>query len=169
MVGAEVDKLAAGGEAAAFEAAIRDAVAACARVRQLAETHDATVAELVDAATDLGAEPPAPAGPRGTSASIAVKDKTIIHKRVSVTPVGARIRAALQYAMDGDTDRAAAEVRTVTELAAAKRPAHLLRNRQGMLFQMSQLNDGIRSQIHTGDLTELFGHDIDRYMEGTLE
>ena len=104
----------------------------------LAAAHDADVAALVAAATDFRAEPAAPAGPRGTSAYIAVKGAAIMHGRVTVSPIGDRIRAALEHAMSGDIGRAIAKVRSVTATPEPRRPDHLLRNaRSGMLVPIS--------------------------------
>jgi hypothetical protein len=167
-IGAEVGKLAQAEHTEQLAEALRDVAAACARFRALADAHDADVADLVAAATDLGAEPAAPGGPRGTSSHVAVKGATIIHKRVTVTPLGGHVRAALEHAVSGDIDRAVAEVQSSAREPEPRRPDHVLRNRRsGMLFTTDgDLGDGMRSQIRTGDLIELSGYDVDRYMTG---
>lgn len=174
MIGIEIDKIAASGEAGALEAALRDVAAACARVRQLAGAHDATVTELVDAAADLGAEPPAPGGPRATSARVAFRrdranGDAVMHGRTLVRPVGHQVQAALTYAMEGDADRAVAEALPVTVLPEPKRPEYVLRHqRSGNIIAMTDLNQALQAQVRSGDLEILSGHDVDRYMEGTL-
>ena len=168
-IGSEVDKLATGDQTEALAGALRVVAMACARVRDIAGAHDAAVAELVAAAEDLGAEPMAPAGPRGTSGYVAVKGATIIHKRTTVSPVGSRINAALGHAMSGDPDRAVAEVGAATQLPEPKRPDYLLRGSGGMLIpHYGPLNSGMEAQIRTGAVTQLSGHDVDAYMRGEL-
>lgn len=168
-IGAEVDKLAAGDEMEALGDALRVVAMACARVRDIAGAHDTAVASLVAAAADLGAEPMAPGGPRGTSGYVAVKGTAIIHKRVTVSPVGSRIRAALEHAMSGDPDRAVAEVGAATQLPEPKRPDYLLRGANGMIISMTgPLNQGMEAQVRTGGVTLLSEHDIDLYMAGEL-
>jgi hypothetical protein len=169
-IGAEVDRLAASPQPEGLADALRDIADACARVRSVANAHDADVADLVAAATALRVEPAAPAGPRKTSSFVALKGRdSISHKAVTVSPVGARIGAAIGHAVSGDLDRALAEVWAVTVISESKRPLHLLRNQSGTLFPYgSELNSGMLSQIRSGALTELSAHDIDLYMRGEL-
>lgn len=174
-IGAQVDELARAEHAERLADALRTAAAACNQVLALAAAHDADVAALVATATDFRAEPAAPAGPRGTSAYVAVKGATITHGRTTVSPLGNRIRAALGYAVSGDVDRAVAEVQSVTAAPEPKRPDHLLRNlRSGMLVAITgELNDGMKAQLKTtnprsGELVELDEHDVEKYMRGEL-
>jgi vacuolar-type H+-ATPase subunit E/Vma4 len=168
-VGDQVDELARGDNAERLMDALRAAAAACARVGAIAASHDADVAALVAVASDLGAEPAAPGGPRSTSAYIAVKGTAIVHKGVTVSPIGDRIRAALGWAIGGNLRMAAAEVQTVTRTRDPQRPDHLLRNPAGMLFPIhGPLNDGMSSQVRTGSLAKLSEHEIDLYMKGEL-
>jgi hypothetical protein len=174
-IGTEIDKLAQPEHAEQLAEAVRDIAAACARFRTVAEAHDADVADLVAAATDLRAEPAAPGGPRETSSFIAVKGATIAHRRVVITPLAGHAQAALAHAMSGDVNRAIAEVRAVAMAPEPRRPDHLLRNaRSGMLVPIyGELNDGMKAQLRasnprSGDLDELSDDDVDRYMKGEL-
>ena len=168
-IGDQVDELARAEHAEQLEDALRTAADACHRVRVLAAAHDADVAALVAAAAEFGVEPVAPAGPRSTSAHIAVKGNAIMHKRILVSPLGARIHSALSHAINGDLRRAAAETQTVTQAAEAKRPDHILRNPAGVLFPIQgPLSDAMCSQIRTGNLTRLTELDVDLYMSGEL-
>lgn len=174
-VGAEVDKLAESDETTALADAIRAVAATCARVRQLVKAHDAAVAELAEAARDLGAEPIAPGGPRRTSARVGViggrgKGDSMAHERIVVSPVGDHLRAALEHALGGDPDRAVAEIQPVTVRPERKRPDHLIRNRRSgnIIAMTAELNAEMLAQIRSGDIEELFGHDVDLYMEGEL-
>jgi hypothetical protein len=168
-IGAEVDKLAQPERGERLASALRDVAAACARVRAASDAHDADFADRGAGATDLGAELAAPGGPRSTSAYIAVRGTSIIHKRVTVSPLGARIHAALGYAINGDPGRAAAAVQAVTQAGEPKRPDHLLRNPAGVLFPIQgPLSDSMSSQIRTGNLARLSEHEISLYMAGEL-
>jgi hypothetical protein len=168
-VGAEVDKLAQPEHAEQLAEALREVAAACARFRALADAHDVDVADLVAAAADLKAEAAAPGGPRESSSFVAVKGDSIAHRRITVRPLGGRVRAALGHAMGGDIGRAVAEVRSAATAPESKRPDHLLRSGSGGLFPMDDpLNDGIRAQIRAGNLVELSAYDVDRYMKGEL-
>lgn len=174
-IGAEVGKLAQPEQAEQLAEALREIAGACERFRSLAGAHDADVADLVAAATDLKAEPAAPGGPRETSSYLAVKGDAITYKRTTVTPLGTRVGAAIGHAVSGDIGRAVAEVRAVAQVPEPKRPDHLLRNvRSGMLVPIyGPLNDGMQAQLRTNsprsaDLVELSHHDIDRYMAGEL-
>jgi hypothetical protein len=175
MIGAEVDKVAASDTAAALEGALRDVAAACTQVRELAGTHDKSVSELVAAATDLQAEPPAPGGPRATSARIAVrKDRangdSVLHGRTLVSPVGTKIQAAIAYVVEGDADRAVAHARPATELPDPDRPRYLLRDvrSRNVIAMTSEPDAAMYSRIRSGDVELLSGYDIDRYMEGEI-
>lgn len=166
-IGDKVDELARAEHAEQLADALRAAAAACQQVRALATAYDADVAALVATATGLGAEPAAPGGPRSTSAHVAVKGASIVHKRVTVSPLGARIRAALVCAVNGDLGAAVAELQTVTRAADPRRPDHLLRNPAGVLFPIhAPLSDAMSSQVRTGNLTMLTEHEIDLYMSG---
>jgi hypothetical protein len=174
-IGAEVDKLAEPEHTEQLAEAVRDIAAACARFHTVAGAHDADLADLIAAATDLRAEPAAPGGPRETSSFIAVKGDTITHRRIVTTPLAGHAQAALTHAMRGDIDRAVAEIRTATTAPERKRPDHLLRNlRSGMLVAITgELNDGMKAQLRTtnprsGELEELSGHDVEKYMRGEL-
>ena len=168
-IGEKIDELARAEHAEQLADALRAAAAACNEVLALAAAHDADVAALVAAATDLRAEPAAPGGPRSTSAYIAVKGTSIVHKGVMVSPLGDRIHAALGYAINGDPGRAAAAMQAVTQAREANRPDHLLRNPGGALFPIQgPLSDAMSSQVRTGSLAKLSEHDIDLYMAGDL-
>jgi hypothetical protein len=172
-IGAEVDKLAQPEHTERLAEALRDVAAAVAKFRNLAAAHDADVADLVAAATDLKAEPEAPSGPRGTSSYIAVKGTAIIHRRTTITALGSRVHAAVGHAVSGDIDRAIAEVRAATTVPEPRRPDYLLRNvRSGMIVPIhGPLNDGMAAQLKrnnplSGTLEELSAHDVDRWMRG---
>jgi hypothetical protein len=175
MIGTEIDKLAGAGTAAAMEDALRDVAAACARVRELAGSHDAAVFEFVQAAEDFGAEPPAPGGPRATSARIAVrKDRangdSVLHGRTLVSPVGSKIQAAIAFAVEGDPDRAVAHARPAAELPEPGRPKYLLRDvrSRNVIAMTSEPAEAMYSRIRSGDIELLSGYDIDLYMAGEL-
>jgi hypothetical protein len=175
-IGAEVDKLAQPEHSDQLADAMRDIAAACARFHLLAQAHDADLADLVAAATDLRAEPAALAGPRETSSYVAVKGDTIAHRRVVLTPLAGHVRAALAHAMNGDINQAVTEIRTATKaVPEPRRPDHLLRNvRSGNIVEIyGPLTDGMKAQLRSsnprsGELDELSDHDIDLYMEGEL-
>jgi hypothetical protein len=175
VIGAEVDKLAQPEHTEQLAEAVRDIAVACARFNAVAGAHDADLADLIAAATDLRAEPAAPGGPRGTSSFIAVKGGTITHRRVVITPLAGHAQAALAHATRGDINRAVAEVRAATTAPEPKRPDHLLRNiRSGNIVTIyGELNDGMRAQLRasnprSGEIEELSDHDIDLYMKGEL-
>ena len=169
-IGAEVDKLGQPAHTEPLAEALRDIAAAADRFRLLAAAHDGDVAELVAAARDLGAEPPAPAGPCGSSGYVAVTGGgAIAHKRLTVAPLGGHVRAAIGHAVNGDIDQAVAEVQTATTAPEPRRPDHVLRNRNGALFTMDgPLGDGMLSQIRAGDLAELGPREVERWMRGEL-
>jgi len=175
VIGAKVDELARPEHAEKLADALRAAAAACNQVLALAAAHDADVAALVAAATDFRAEPVAPAGPRGTSAYVAVKGTAITHGRVTVSPIASHVREALGHAMSGDVDRAVAKVQAVATTPEPRRPDHLLRNMlSGNIVPIyGELNDGMKAQLKTtnprsGQLVELSDHDVNLYMEGRL-
>jgi len=168
-IGAQVDQLASPETAARIAAAVRDVADACRRARALVAEYDAGVAELVAAAKDLRAEPAAPAGPRESSAYVAVDRHSVTHKRIRVAPLAGRAEEALGLALSGDAERAVAEITTGIAVKEPRRPDHVLRSGSGGLFPMDDpLNDGILSQLRTGDLVELSDYDVDRYMRGEL-
>lgn len=168
-IGGEVAKLASDQHAQRITAALRQVTAACDLVTAIAAAHDADIARLITAAMDLDAEPRALNGPRATSASVAVQGNAIHYRNVMVSPIGQKVEAALREAMNGDPDRAAARLRPTTKMTAPRRPDHLFRNRSGALWPIDgELNDGLRSQVRDGTLTELSDHDIDKYMAGEL-
>jgi len=166
-IGKQVDGLAvaAPGE---LPDALRAVAAACARVRELAAAHDATVAELVAAASTLRAEPMAPGGPRKTSAFVAVQGDTIVHKRTQAGPVGDRVSRALGFALGGDLDEAIAAVRTVTERPEPHRAVHHFRGPNGRVHTFDNLTPGLQAQVLAGALVPLSETEIQRFMEGTL-
>ena len=138
-------------------------------LRAIAAAHDADVAELVTAAADLATEPMAPGEPRGTSAFVAVRGDAVIHKRVKVSPVSGRIGSVLAHAVNGDPDRAVAQVLAAVTLSDPKRPDYLLRGSGGMLVAITgELSDVMRSQVRTGSAQLLSDYDIDLYMQGEL-
>jgi len=127
--------------------ALRDIATACARFRGLAAAHDEAVADLAAAATDFGAEPEAPGGPRPTSAYVAVDRGTITHRRTKVSPVG-DCANALSKAMQGEVDAALAEIRTAIQVREPKRPDYLLRGPNGQLIAITgDLNPAMAAQI----------------------
>lgn len=169
-IGVEVDRLGTTNETAAMSDALRDIATACARFRGLAAAHDETVAELVAAATDLGAEPEAPGGPRPTSAHVAVNRDTITHRRTKVSPVG-DCADALSKAMQGDVDAALAGIRTAIQVREPKRPDYLLRGANGMLITIiGDLTPAMAAQIRdpNSGTQALSDHEIDLYMDGEL-
>lgn len=167
-IGAAIDRLAGPEHSGRIERAMLDISAACDALRALAAAHDRDVAALIAAAKQLEAEPEAPAGPRSTSAHVAVKDKTIVHKAVRLAPVGHRVDIALGHALHGDPGRAAAEVRAVTITPGRRRPEHLFRSKNGMIHSIDNLNEGLRAQVQSGELVELTAYDIDLWMAGEL-
>jgi hypothetical protein len=169
-IGEQVAKLASEQHAQRIEAALRQVTAACDLVQAMAAEHDSGLADLIRAAMDLDAEPKAHNGPLATSAYVAVQGHAIHHQNMMVSPIASRVEAALREAMSGDPDRAISRLRPATKTTAARRPDHLLRNtRDGGLWPIDgELNDGIRSQLSGGTLTELTAHDIDLWMEGRL-
>jgi hypothetical protein len=170
-IGAQVDELAGQGRAERLAGAVQDVATAFAALRDLATAHDADVAALVAAATDLGAEPEAPGGPRPTSANVAVRGAAITHGRITVQPVGQRIERALSCVANGDTGRAVAELQAaVIVKQPRRRPDHLFRSSSGALLTFDDpLPDGIRTQIgERGGLQELSPLDVDRYLAGEI-
>jgi hypothetical protein len=168
-VGAEVDQVAAAEPGKAFQEALADVARACQKVRDLADGHDATVAALVAAATDLQVEPKAPGGPRATSAHVAVEGRSVMHKGTMLAPVRERVEQALQHALVGDVERAAYLARPVVEVPAAKRPDHLLKGRNGVLHAFDgELNTGMQSHLRSGELVRLSDVDVEAYMRGEL-
>ena len=169
-IGTEVDRLAAADETVAMAEALRDVATACARFRRLAESHDEAVAELVAAAVDLGVEPPAPGGPRPTSAHVAVDRKAIVHKRTRVSPLSS-CAAALGKAMEGDVDAALAEVRVAIQVREPKRPDYLIRGANGQLIACTgDLDPIMAAQVSNPNsgTHRLSEHEIDLYMNGQL-
>jgi hypothetical protein len=169
-IGAEVDRLVASDETAEMTAALRDVAAACARFRALAAAHDEAVAELVAAAQDLGAEPPAPGGPRATSAYVAVARNAIVHRRTKVSPLGS-CATALAKAMEGDVDAALAELKVAVQQREPKRPDYLLRGGSGQLIAITgELDPAMAARIRdpNGDVKQLSEQEIDLYLAGTL-
>lgn len=168
-VGAQVDKAAAAAPGKAMKAALEEVAAACAKVRALAEGHDAGVAALVATAVELGVEPTAPAGPRATSAHVAVDGDAVTHKRTRLVPVRDKVGAALPYALAGDVAKAAEIVRPVVEVPEAQRPEYVLRGRNGLLQPVgAPLNSGMQALIRSGEVVLLSEVDIDRWMAGEL-
>ncbi|WP_042400357.1 hypothetical protein [Streptacidiphilus carbonis] len=168
-VGAEVENTAAAEPGQALREALAEVARVCARVRALADGHDATVAALVAAAVDLQVEAKAPAGPRATSGHVAVEGRAIVHKAVKLVPVRDLVEQALQHAVTGDVERAAGMARPVVEVPAAKRPDHLLRGRNGVLHPISgDLNNGMQAHVRSGEVVPLSDTDVDRWMRGEL-
>jgi hypothetical protein len=87
-----------------------------------------------------------------------------------VAPLADRAEKALGLALSGDAERAVAEITTGIAVKEPRRPDHLLRNvRSGTILGMDNpLSEGIRSQLHTGDLVELSDYDVERYWKGEL-
>jgi hypothetical protein len=170
QIGTEVDKLAAdaGGATSELADALQAVALACARVRTLATAHDGAVAALVAAANDLGAEPMAPAGPRSTSAFVAVRGTSIVHKRTQVSPVGDRVARALAQAVAGDPVSAITDADAVTQRPEARRASYHFRGGNGLIHTFDNLTDGIQAQVRSGDLKPLTESEIIAYMEGTL-
>jgi len=168
-VGDEADKLASGDSVTALADALEQVAAAAVKVHELAATHDTALAELIAAATDLDAGPPSPAGPRSTSAFVAVHNGDLLHKNTRVSPIGDRADAALREALGGDVPRARELLTPVTRLVPATRPDYLLRGSGGALLPIyGPLNPHMEAQIRNGDVTKLTDHEVGLYMAGEL-
>jgi hypothetical protein len=169
QVGAEVDRHAAAEPGSALLAALAEVAQACGRVRVLADGHDAVVAALAAAATDLQVEGKAPSGPRVSSSHVAVEGRSVVHKSTKLVPVREAVEQALQHALADDVERAAGLARPVVQVPAAQRPDHLLRGRNGVLHPISGvLNSGMQAHVRSGELVPLSDVDVERWMRGEL-
>ncbi|MGI8452145.1 MAG: hypothetical protein ACR2MP_34160 [Streptosporangiaceae bacterium] len=143
--------------------------AAAATVRDLAGQWDGLVAELSAAAADLGAEPAAPAGPRKSSAFVTVARMSIVHKLTELQPVGPKIDQAIQHALRGDTEAAAAAAVQVVTRAEPQRMDHHFWSPNGTVMAMTDpLPPGIAVQVRAGELRPLTAIKVDRYRAGEL-
>lgn len=168
QVGAEVDSLAASG-LQELPGALRDVAAAVAAVRVMAQGWDVSVAELLAAATDLDVQPSAPAGPRKSSAFLAVKGDTIQHKLTEVRPIGSRLSRVLEHAMAGDINEALAAAGIVAELPSPRRLDHYVFGPAGQVLSFSDpMPPGVEFQVRNGELRPLTEPQIRAYLAGEL-
>ena len=169
-IGRQVDALAAGAGTELAEA-LHEVADACGKVRSLAAAHDAAVADLIAAARDLRAEGRAPAGPRKTSADVAIAANAVSHKRTTVHQVGGKLAAVLALAINGQPEAAANKAELVTEQPAPLRATHYLRRAaDGMIFTYDgkDLPGGWVGQLSRGELERLTDREIELYLQGEL-
>lgn len=167
-IGDQVDALAATGSAEMAEA-FRALAGAAARVRALAARWDGTVSGLAAAARDLGAEPPAPGGPRKSSGFVAVRDRAVVHKRTEVRPVAPHLDQAIAAAVSGDAEQAIALAVMVAGLPEPRRAGNYLRAAGGQVIAYDNpLPGGIAHQVSSGELVPLSDAEISRYLAGEL-
>lgn len=169
-IGRQVDDLAAGTGPELAEA-LQEVADAVAKVQRIVAGHDAGVADLIAAARDHRVEGRAPAGPRATSAHIAVSGDAISHKRTTVHQVGGKLRTVLALAIDGKPAEAADKAQPVTELAEPVPSRYYLRRRDDrMIFPYSgkKLPDGWVGQIARGEMEQLTDREIELYLAGEL-
>jgi hypothetical protein len=168
-IGRQVDALAeeTGSQLAEALQEVGDAVA---KVRQIVTVHDASVADLIAAGRDLRAETRAPAGPRASSAYIAVAADSISHKLTTLHQVGGRLATVLKLAADGKPTEAVDKAHLVTQIAAPHRAAWYLRGPEGQIFTYSRqkLPDGWLGQLARGEMQRLNDREIDLYLRGEL-
>jgi hypothetical protein len=168
-IGDQVDALAAGG-GAELAGAFRALAAAADRVRALAAGWDGTVGMLADAARDLGAEPPAPSGPRKSSSFISVCSGAVVHKRTEVRPVAPHLDQAIVAAVSGDADKAITLTAMVKGLPEPKRADNYFRAPSSgqVIAYDDPLPGGIAVQIANGELVPLSEVEVSRYLAGEL-
>jgi hypothetical protein len=76
-------------------------------LKRLVEAHNGNVRATIDRAKELGAEPPAPNGPRASSAHVTAKSRVIQSGNTVVQVVDSKtVAAAVALALKGDTDAA---------------------------------------------------------------
>jgi hypothetical protein len=170
-VGAQADELAAS-LATELPRVVAAAVAGLAALHQLEGEYDATLAGLMSAAAELGAEPPAPSGsPRESSPYVALTSgrDALMHKNLELRPIGPAIGKAIACAIEGDAEGALAAVSPVT-VRKPQRLDHYFRTTGGQILGMSDpLHPGIVIQVKAGELTPLEDPDeVDRYLRGEL-
>ena len=167
-IGDQVDSLAAS-SSAEMAGALRTLAAAAGQVRALAAGWDGAVAELVAAARDLGAEPPAPSGPRKSSGFITVRDRAVVHKRTEVRPVAPHLDQAIAAAVSGDAEQAITLAAMVTGLPEPRRADNYFRATGGQIISYDNpLPGGIAIQVTSGELVPLSEVEVAQYLEGTL-
>lgn len=168
-VGTDVDKVAAAasGPDAALAKAAQAIAQACGRLRELTAAHDRQVRDLVARARELHAEPPAPSGPRASSAHVTVAPggESVTHGCTKVRIVGAVTTDAIAAAVAGDPDKAVQLVAAVHEQAVPTRPPHHYIRGDGRVFATSKPDD---YAVRTGALRPMTPAEVDRYYEGRL-
>ena len=172
-VGAAIDALA---KAAAqpdrsVAYAVRAVAEAAAQLRQLCAQHDEQVRALAARAIALGAEEPAPAGPRGTSAHVTVLPRRgVQHGRLQARLIGDTAGDAVALAAAGDVDAAVQLLAEVHELPEPHRSERYFRNGAGhVIGHDGQIPEGFKQMLREGSLVQLTDTQIDAYLEGTLD
>jgi hypothetical protein len=167
-LGEQADSLAAS-DGGGIPEALQEVADAVARVRALAGEWDANVGALTTAARELGAEAAAPAGPRKTSAFVAVTGDGLTYKRTQLRPIAGKIEQILAHAVAGDVISAVAAARMVTEQPAPHRAEHYFGGSNGLIVvQDGVLNPGMEAQLRAGNLTPLTESEIQKYLAGEL-
>lgn len=150
-------------------AALQALVTASETIRAHAAAYDQQLAELIAAANDLGAEPPAPCGPQPSSARLAVTHAEIQHAETAISSLGPKVEAVISHAAAGQLDEAVALVNSAVVTRKPYRSDHYVRGSGGMISGMDDpLPAGILANLRNGELTELTRPQVDTYLAGAL-
>jgi hypothetical protein len=171
-LGRQVDELASSALASEMGEALQAVTDGCERARRIAQSWDKSVAELFEAARDLGVGEAAPGGPRKKSGHLAVciraGDQSITHDRTRLGYVSTRLAQAIEYAVLGRPYDGLALAPGRCELPEAKRRQYYLRAPNGMVHELDKLSEPLAAQVRSGDLQQLTEPEIRAYLEGEL-
>jgi hypothetical protein len=181
VVAADTEALAARAtdDKAGFDAAMRKVADGVAEARALAAGHDEQVAELARRAAGLGVEPAAPAGPRASSAHVAVSRTHMVagHAVVRsgatvVQQIGPRVDEAIALAAGGDPGRAAGYLAAARTEAAPHRHDRYYVGGGGAIHGA---DDGTTHgelcarQAAKGEMRELTSDEVTAYLAGRFD
>lgn len=181
QVGKDVEQIhaAAAKPGDSMVAALQQIAAAAQTLRQLAAAHNTKVSAAISSANALGAEPAAPAGPRASSAHVAVHtgQRRIQSGSAVVQPVDKRtIDEAVEIAVKGDTDAAVRRLSAAHTVAQAKRFDHYYIGGNGLVQGQDdgQRRDGGSinpwpAKVARREARELSPAEVDAYMDGRFD
>jgi hypothetical protein len=148
-----------------------------AMVDRAVGVHNTGTSGLIGRARELGAEPPAPSGPRASSAHVAVKRDSIQAGNMVIQMVAATtVAAAKEMAIKGDAVGALARLHAAQTVAPPRRADHYYVTGGGMVHAQDdgQRRDG--SQINTwpakvakGEARELDPHEVELHLDGRFD
>lgn len=143
-----------------------------AALHQLADAHNGKIKDAIGRARELGAEPPAPSGPRASSAHVTVHtgNRKVQSGGAIVQMVDKRdIDDAVAIAIQGDADAAVRRLNAAQRTDPPKRADHYCVGHNGMVHGYSDdagPKSALPAMVARGELHELTPDEVEAYLDG---